>query len=76
MHAILSGIIDFAVAALNDENGVNAIAYNQLQTLFSDIKGMLEDGPQDNRIFKNISDITTAVKSADGRFYLPSDFSL
>lgn len=52
------------IAILDDEHGISANAYEELQTLVGEIKGAVT------------SDIYLAVKSAEGRYYLPEDHGI
>lgn len=57
---------DFIIAALDDDHGVNENAYNALVSLARYAGDYGED----------IDDIVAAVKSTDGRYYLPKGHGL
>lgn len=57
---------NFIIAALDDENGINADAYHQLRA-FAEISG-------DCGV--NIDDIIACIQSANGRYFLPEDHEL
>lgn len=57
---------EFIIAALDDENGINEKAYNELLALQEIASDFNED----------FSDILAAVRATDGRYYLPENHGL
>ena len=59
------------IAILDDEHGISANAYEELQTLPIE-KSLLANPAQPSPT----ADIFDAVKSAEGRYYLPEDHGI